>query len=238
MAVTPAGAEVSSAVATNWKKIWKKNLKPLADKRYYTKAQSDTKYASKAESAAAAAAAQAAATAAAGTATDGKLANYYTKTQGDAKYAPAPGTVRGALLAHAYVPSAGEYATTDISFPTTLKVAPTVHVIDGVAPPLGCSGTAAAPGAAPGHLCIFIANKGNVSGIYTCKEAGTSCVLGANGTGDPWGLTMYAISAAAGRTQVYGSWALNTGGVAGVTTTRVGPQSLVTPQKGSPASVE
>ena len=39
MAVTPAGAEVSNAVATNWKKIWKKNLKPLADKRYYTKAR-------------------------------------------------------------------------------------------------------------------------------------------------------------------------------------------------------
>lgn len=44
MAVTPAGAEVSSAVATNWKKIWKKNLKPLADRRYYTKKQSDAKY--------------------------------------------------------------------------------------------------------------------------------------------------------------------------------------------------
>ena len=45
MAVTPAGAEVSNAAATNWKKIWKKHLKPLADKRYYTKAQSNTKYA-------------------------------------------------------------------------------------------------------------------------------------------------------------------------------------------------
>lgn len=44
MAVTPAGAEVSSAVATNWKKIWKKNLKPLADKRYYTKKQSNARY--------------------------------------------------------------------------------------------------------------------------------------------------------------------------------------------------
>ena len=44
MAVTPAGAEVSNAVATNWKKIWKKNLKPLADKRYYTKEQSNKKY--------------------------------------------------------------------------------------------------------------------------------------------------------------------------------------------------
>ena len=44
LAVTPAGAEVSQVAATNWKKIWKKNLKPLADRRYYTKAQSDTKY--------------------------------------------------------------------------------------------------------------------------------------------------------------------------------------------------
>ncbi|GAA1935636.1 hypothetical protein [Nocardioides hwasunensis] len=44
MAVTPAGAQVSQAAATSWKKIWKKELKPLADKRYYTKAQSDTAF--------------------------------------------------------------------------------------------------------------------------------------------------------------------------------------------------
>lgn len=87
MAVTPAGAEVSSAVATNWKKIWKKNLKPLADKRYYTKAQSDTKYSTKAETAAGDAASNAA--------TDSKLGGYYKKTdtysraEADAKYAAA-----------------------------------------------------------------------------------------------------------------------------------------------------
>jgi hypothetical protein len=44
MAVTPAGAEVSQAAATSWKKIWKKELKPLAAKTFYTKAQSDGKY--------------------------------------------------------------------------------------------------------------------------------------------------------------------------------------------------
>jgi hypothetical protein len=44
LAVTPAGAEVSQSVATNWKKIWKKNLKPLADKRYYTKKKSNARY--------------------------------------------------------------------------------------------------------------------------------------------------------------------------------------------------
>ena len=80
MAVTPAGAEVSNAVATNWKKIWKKNLKPLADKRYYTKSQSDAKYSTKAETAAGDAAANAA--------TDSKLTGYYKKAEIDAKLAP------------------------------------------------------------------------------------------------------------------------------------------------------
>ena len=44
MAVTPAGAEVTQAAATSWKKIWKKKLRPLADKRYYTQDQSDTAF--------------------------------------------------------------------------------------------------------------------------------------------------------------------------------------------------
>ncbi|WP_210438646.1 hypothetical protein [Nocardioides xinjiangensis] len=44
MAVTPAGAEVSQAAATSWKKIWKKDLKPLAAKTFHTKKQSDARY--------------------------------------------------------------------------------------------------------------------------------------------------------------------------------------------------
>ena len=47
MVLTPAGAEVSSAVATNWKKIWNKELKPQADQRYYTKKKSDKRYQAK-----------------------------------------------------------------------------------------------------------------------------------------------------------------------------------------------
>ena len=80
MAVTPAGAEVSNAVATNWKKIWKKNLKPLADKRYYTKKQSKARYSTKAETAAGDAASNAA--------TDSKQSGYYTKAEIDAEFAP------------------------------------------------------------------------------------------------------------------------------------------------------
>ena len=50
MAVTPAGAEVSNALATNWKKIWNKELKPQADQRYYTKKKSNKRYYTKSDS--------------------------------------------------------------------------------------------------------------------------------------------------------------------------------------------
>ena len=69
-AVAPAVAEDGAQyVATNWKKIWKQKLRPLADKRYYTKVQSDAKYSTKTE-------------------TSTLLGNYYTKAQSDAGYAP------------------------------------------------------------------------------------------------------------------------------------------------------
>ncbi len=47
MAVTPAGAEVAQMAATNWKKIWKQELQPQADKRYYKKKNADKKFAAK-----------------------------------------------------------------------------------------------------------------------------------------------------------------------------------------------
>ena len=79
MAVTPAGAEVSNALATNWKKIWNKELKPQADQRYYTKKKSNKRYYTKSDS-------------------DAKYqakGNYalngssYTKAESDSKYAGA-----------------------------------------------------------------------------------------------------------------------------------------------------
>jgi hypothetical protein len=243
MVLTPAGAEVSSAVATNWKKIWNKELKPQADQRYYTKKKSDKRYQPKGSY-------ETAGSGYTKAESDTKYqpkGNYaltgssYTKAESDGKYVPVAVTYRGSFLAHSYVPAANEYATTDMAFPVQLKVAPTVHVIDtGAAVPPGCSGTAAAPGASPGNLCIFVTGKTNVNAnaIYTCRGAGSTCVLGATGAADPWGLTMYAVSAAAGRTQVYGSWALNPGGAVGISTTRSGDSSLTTPDKGSPAGAE
>ncbi len=226
MAVTPAGAEVSQAVATNWKKIWKKNLKPLADKRYYTKAQSDTKYATKAESAASAAAAQAGATSAANAATDSKLNGYYkkaetySKAESDARYRRATELVRGNTLIVFSATAAGQLGAADISFGSSFSAAPTVHIIPvgGVAP-AGCSGTVAAPDAAPGHLCIFQTFTSGASGLTACKPSTAACINSA----DPWGTVVYASSTAATTAQNFAVWAARPLAVASTAAGRQAP---------------
>ena len=43
--IAPAQADDGAQyAATNWKKVWKKNLVKLADKRYYTKGLAEAKY--------------------------------------------------------------------------------------------------------------------------------------------------------------------------------------------------
>lgn len=146
-------------MATNWKKIWKKNLKPLADRRYYTKSKSDAKYATKAESAASAAAAQAAAN----SATDTKLGNYYTKSDADARFRRTA-LLHGVTIQDLNATAAEQSAGAAIPFGVTLSAAPTVHYIPLLtANPAGCSGSAAAPNPSPGHLCVwetYASNKG------------------------------------------------------------------------------
>jgi hypothetical protein len=47
-AVLPAtAADVGRAAATNWSQVWRNELQPLADQRYYTKKKSDRRYARK-----------------------------------------------------------------------------------------------------------------------------------------------------------------------------------------------
>ncbi len=219
MAITPAGAEVSNAVATNWKKIWKKNLKPLADRRYYKKADSDAKYASKAESAAG----DAAATAASNAATDAKLGTYYKKTEtdakyaaagssyskaeSDAKYAPYPSILRGTFSVVGPASAASQEFSNSVSFGFQFPSAPIAHFINaGAVPPAGCSGTPAAPNASPGHLCVFEKVGLNVGSRSVFGDAGIP------GTVSAFGFNTYIISAAAGTVYSYGSWAARPGG--------------------------
>lgn len=76
--VTPAGAVVEQAAAAiNWKNIWKTEIKPRADKRYYTKKLSNARYYTKK---------QATSIFESKVAHDQSLLNYYTKAQSDANY--------------------------------------------------------------------------------------------------------------------------------------------------------
>jgi len=210
MAVTPAGAEVSNAVATNWKNIWKKNLKPLADKRYYTKAQSDAAFSTKAQTAAGDAAANAA--------TDTKLGGYYkkaesdakyaaagssyTKAESDAKYAGAPRVQRGIYNILATGNAANELVGSEISFGVTLADVPAYHIVPAGGPnPVGCSGTYNAPNASPGHLCVF-QRYSNAETIAFSFPPTT------------FGALLYAKKNTAGSLEVSGSWALGVGGLA------------------------
>jgi hypothetical protein len=76
--VTPAGAVVKSAAAAiDWKQVWQTEIKPRADKRYYTKKKSNARYYAKWD---------ANALFETKAAHDASLANYYTKAQSDANY--------------------------------------------------------------------------------------------------------------------------------------------------------
>jgi hypothetical protein len=206
LAVTPAGAEVKQLAATNWKKIWKQELQPQADKRYYKKSKADNKFAAKADTY---------------TKTDlwtrtesdaryqakGSYAtagSSYTKAESDGRYARSAALVRGNILLAYNATAAGQQASSDISFGATFSAAPTVHVIPVAgAIPAGCSGSAAAPDASPGHLCIFTSLTINNPGLSVCKPSTALC----NGTADPWGAVVFTSATAAGLVNSFATWA-------------------------------
>ncbi|PKH37385.1 hypothetical protein SAMN05192575_101354 [Nocardioides alpinus] len=225
MAVTPAGAEVSNAVATSWKKIWKKNLKPLADKRYYTKAQSDAKYQPKGSYEPAGSGYTKAETYSKAEA-DAKYAaagSGYSKAESDGRYARSTSLVRGSYMILNVATAANQFDGTDISFGTTFASAPEVHIIPvGGVPPAGCSGSVTAPDASPGHLCVFASLSSNAGTVFSCKASTSSCFGTAS---DPWGATLFTTSNAAGSMQAFGTWAARPTAVVATAPGRVSPGS-------------
>lgn len=191
VAVTPAGAEVQEQAASGWGKIWKKKLQDKADRRYYTKTQSDTKYAVKGEAY-----------------TKGESdARYYSRTDADAKYVAKQRTYRGQYMFSGA--GAGALASTHVSFGTTLAAAPVAHFIpSGGAVPAGCSGTAAQPGADPGNLCVFEAVAVNMGPRFVTNLGFTA------NTATPVGAHLFGSVAAAGSGYAAGTWAMTPGGAA------------------------
>ena len=197
MVLTPAGAEVSSAMATNWKKIWKQELQPQADKRYYTKNKSDKRYYTKSKSNERYYAKWD---------SDAKYAlkgSSYTKAESDGRYLPKQALFRGQYAAIGNSAAIGDLVGDSITFGVTLSGAPTVNYINaGAAPTANCPGSAAAPNAAAGNLCLYEVSNTN-AGARTIVNGGTGAV-GAS----VYGAVVYVAGAAAGKTVVFGAWAL------------------------------
>ena len=197
MVLTPAGAEVSSAVATNWKKIWKQELQPQADQRYYTKKKSDKRYYTKSKSNERYYAKWD---------SDRKYAlagSSYTKAESDGKYLPKQAVIRGQYAAIGAATAANQRVGDNVTFGVTLSAAPTVNYLNaGAAPTAACPGTAAAPNAAPGNLCLYEVANTN-AGARAIVNAGTN-VAGAS----VYGAIVHVTSVAAGETAIYGSWAV------------------------------
>lgn len=228
VAVTPAGATIreqaTTAAKVKWGKVWTKKIQPKADQRYYTKAQTDTKYAgkgegySKAESDAAFAPKGQSYTKAESdarhyTRTESD-AKYYARTEADATFQPRQQMYRGSFGYGAPSDGPGDYFVGDLSFGVTLAAAPAAHYIRvGAPPPAECPGTVAAPRAAAGHLCVFEAQAFNTG---TDREV-TNLAFTAN-TATPVGALLYADTGAAPDYGfVSGSWAMQPGGAATVT---------------------
>ena len=166
--VTPAANALSGI---HWGQVWKHQIKPRADKRYYTKAKARK------------------------------------------QFAPYPKTFRGTWSVVGDTHVAGAYIGSSISFGATFRNAPATHfILLGATPPTGCSGTAAAPKATPGNVCIFEAQ--NLNGSF----AGTYNGPGQSGA-SPFGTSLYFTSAAVGYVFEYGSWAATPSG--GISTGKV-----------------
>ena len=99
---------------------------------------------------------------------------------------------------------AGQWLSQNGNFGATFSAPPTVHVIPIGGPvPAGCSGTATAPNAAAGHLCIFQTFLANTGALGICAPAAPGCGL----VSDPWGFGVFSTALGAGTVQAAASWA-------------------------------
>jgi hypothetical protein len=118
---------------------------------------------------------------------------------------PSGKSEKGAYIMRGTAAAAGGRAGADISFAIPLATAPTAHFLDeGAAATAVCPGTAAAPTAAPGHLCIYEGANNNLSSV-----AFQDPVTTATGTiVRPYGAVVIGAAGAAGAFISSGGWAV------------------------------
>ena len=153
------------------------------------------------------------------------LGNYYTKSEADGKFKPLLGLIRGTTIQAIEATAAGQSAGDNITYGgATLSAPPTPHYIAlGALVPAGCSGTADAPVAAAGHLCVFEVFSSNNTG---------NILVGPDGVTSPsaFGGVLFASSAAAGQMVITTNWAVRPAALA----PNAAPGNTVKSNAGSP----
>ena len=117
---------------------------------------------------------------------------------------PSGATLTGAFGMRGDAAAINEAVEDSISFQMPLTSSPTIHLIaDGDTPPAECPGTALAPAAMAGHLCVYFGfESANVStrGFYSAADgAGTILTHGA---------VVFIRAAASGYYEAAGVWAV------------------------------
>jgi hypothetical protein len=99
---------------------------------------------------------------------------------------------------------AGTLAAETFSFAMPLTFDPAAHlVLSGAEPSSECPGTAAAPAAAPGNLCVYEA-----VGVNATSEAIVDPVTNLVGEASRYGATVQTVSSASGYFVSTGTWAV------------------------------
>jgi hypothetical protein len=131
--------------------------------------------------------------------------------RGKSATAPAtlpPGhTETGPFAAGGVAASAGDTLLDSVTFglplPAAIDAAHVVEVAPGGDGPASCPGTAAAPSATPGYLCLYDVIR-NVNVASTVVHRATVEAAGA----DPTGFTFSIVANGAGQLTDWGSWAV------------------------------
>jgi hypothetical protein len=115
---------------------------------------------------------------------------------------PAGKTIRGVYSLFGHAAGTGEWTYESITFGYRLAAAPTLNYIKaGDTPPAGCPGTATAPEAAPGNLCVYESISNNVT-------SNRNVVTNIGPDASKNGASVYTTPAAAGNYYTFGTWAV------------------------------
>jgi hypothetical protein len=121
---------------------------------------------------------------------------------------PSGAVTRGTYTVTSVATSAGQEAETNLAFPFAIAAAPTAHFVAlGASVTAACPGSALAPTAAAGNLCIYEADRGGLVASVTPFDPSQAKAPGA-GKASRFGFGLRVVSDGAGGLRSSGTWAV------------------------------